>query len=229
MLNDLPIYDHLAAQRNLQTMRRKFFPARDDIAPPARMDNSAADICSTMPSSVRTTLRLRSRPRADRSPGGASCLLFRNRWMRGCVVTQWLNILVFLVGQLVTRNIELQRSAERDIQYLNAFANAENRQTARERFETASNSQRSRTGSTSLSIKRRIDNFLAQKFRRNIGAARQQQSVHLVHGNVVCCAHSQTWTSGCLAKNGSKPFFVLWSNPGRQIGHRRICDFPPRM
>ena len=38
--NDLPIYDHLAAQRNPQTTRRKLFRARDDIALPARMDDS---------------------------------------------------------------------------------------------------------------------------------------------------------------------------------------------
>src|SRR5438093_2684881 len=59
---------------------------------------------------------------------------FFESMIRSRIVTQRLNITVFLVGVLVTRNIELKRATERDIQNLDASANAEDRQTARERF-----------------------------------------------------------------------------------------------
>src|SRR5438094_10180816 len=59
---------------------------------------------------------------------------FFESMIRSRVVTQLLNIMVFLVGVLVTRIIELKRATERDIQNLDASANAEDRQTARERF-----------------------------------------------------------------------------------------------
>src|SRR5438094_40802 len=59
---------------------------------------------------------------------------FFESMIRSRVVTQRLNITVFLVGVSVTRNIELKRATERDIQNLDASANAEDRQTARERF-----------------------------------------------------------------------------------------------
>src|SRR5207247_3337174 len=59
---------------------------------------------------------------------------FFESMIRSRIVTQRLNIVVFLVGVLVTRNIELKRATERDIQNLDASANAEDRQTARERF-----------------------------------------------------------------------------------------------
>ncbi len=61
-------------------------------------------------------------------------IYFLESMIRGRVVTQLLNIIVFLVGELVIWNIELKRAAKRDIQNLDASANAEDRQTARERL-----------------------------------------------------------------------------------------------
>src|SRR4030095_9300173 len=103
----------------------------------------------------------------------------------GCVVTQRLNIIVFLFGQLVTRNIELERPAKSDIQDLDAFANAENRQTARERFRNRVELPAVPRCIHLLIDQAWIENFLVQKFRRDIRAARQEQSVHLVHRNIV--------------------------------------------
>ena len=148
--------------------------------------------------------------------------------MRGRVVTQRLNIMVFLVGVLVTRNIEPKRSAERDIQGLDAFANAQDWQTARERLRNRLELPAVPHRIHIFIDQGRIDNFLAQKFRRDIRATRQQQSVHLVHGNVVF-ARIANMNVRMSHEKCLKPFFVLWSNPGRQIGHRRICDFPSRM
>src|SRR5207247_8289695 len=59
---------------------------------------------------------------------------FFESMIRSRVVTQRLNITVFLVGVLVTRNIELKRATDRDIHNLDACETAEDRQTARERF-----------------------------------------------------------------------------------------------
>ena len=129
---------------------------------------------------------------------------------------------------LVTRNIQLKRSAERDIQGLDAFANAEDWQTARERLRNCLELPAVSRRIHIFIDQGRINDFLAQKFRRDVLATRQQQSVHLVHANVVFSRIANVNVrmphEKCL-----KPFFVLWSNPGRQIVHRRICDFPPRM
>ena len=48
------------------------------------------------------------------------------------VVLERLDIAFFLFGKIMARNVELERAAERDIQHLDASANAENRQTSRE-------------------------------------------------------------------------------------------------
>src|SRR5947208_16254857 len=59
---------------------------------------------------------------------------FFESMIRSRVITQRLNIVVFLVRALVTRNIELKAATERDISELDASANAEYRQTARDRL-----------------------------------------------------------------------------------------------
>ena len=46
---------------------------------------------------------------------------------RVSVVTQRLDIVLFLFGKIMAGNVELQRAAERDIQGLDASANAKNR------------------------------------------------------------------------------------------------------
>src|SRR6266849_42917 len=59
---------------------------------------------------------------------------FFESMLRGCVVTQRLNVSLLLFGEFMPRNVEPKSAAERDIQDLDSFANAENRETARERF-----------------------------------------------------------------------------------------------
>ena len=49
------------------------------------------------------------------------------------VVTQWLDIALFLLWKIMAQNVELECAAERHIQDLDASANAENRQTTRQR------------------------------------------------------------------------------------------------
>ena len=46
---------------------------------------------------------------------------------------QWLNITMFLSGQIVSFDVELERPAEGDVEHLKAFANCQNWQAARKR------------------------------------------------------------------------------------------------
>src|SRR5438552_5543844 len=57
-------------------------------------------------------------------------IYFFESMLRDCVVTQRLNVSLLLFGEFMPRNVEPKRAAERDIQDLDSFANAENRQTA---------------------------------------------------------------------------------------------------
>src|SRR6266852_3286101 len=52
----------------------------------------------------------------------------------GTVVAQRLDILIFLLGEIVAFDVKLERAAERDIENLEALANRKNRQTTRENF-----------------------------------------------------------------------------------------------
>ena len=79
--------------------------------------------------SARTTLRLHSRRPAVRLPGDVRYSL--SKTVRSAAgMAQWLNFPISLLGQIVTFDVELQCSAERDIEYLNAFADGENWQPA---------------------------------------------------------------------------------------------------
>ena len=54
--------------------------------------------------------------------------------MRGpAIVSQRLDIVIFLLRQIMTFDIELEGSAERDVENLESFANGKDRQRARER------------------------------------------------------------------------------------------------
>jgi len=93
------------------------------------------------------------------------------------VGTQRLNVVILLLGKFVAWNVELQRAAKRNIKKLHPFANGENRQAARERLIDRCKFP---------AVSRRIDillehawigNRLLQKFRRDVGTARQKQPI----------------------------------------------------
>ena len=84
---------------------------------------------------------------------------------------QQLNIPLLLLGQIMSLDVELERAAECDVEDLKTFANCQNRQPARERVLDSL-----KLPAVALRVDlfiqyRRIGDVLAQKLRRNIGAA----------------------------------------------------------
>src|SRR2546428_1129674 len=143
---------------------------------------------------------------------------FFESMVRGRIVTQRLNILLFLVGVLVIRNVELKRAAERDVQDLDTSANAEDRQTTRDGLRNRIELPAVPRRIDIFEDQARISNFLAQKFRGDIRPARQQQSVHLVHRNVAG-ARIENTNVRMLGKKWLKPFFILRAHPRSKVGH----------
>src|SRR5437870_5666405 len=99
-------------------------------------------------------------------------------------MAQWLNVAIALLGQIVAFDIELQCAAKGDIEYLKPLANGEDRQPALERFLHGGKFPAVALRINLFIQERRIENFLAQKFRRNIGTAGEQESIHLVQANI---------------------------------------------
>src|SRR5258705_13818511 len=84
---------------------------------------------------------------------------------------QRLNITMLLPGQIVSLDVELERTAEGHVEDLKTLANCQNRQPARERVL---DSLKLPTDALRVDLfiqYRRIGNILPQKFLRNIGAA----------------------------------------------------------
>jgi hypothetical protein len=149
---------------------------------------------------------------------------FFESMLRGYVVTQRLNVLLLLFGEFMPRNVEPKRSAERDIQDLDSFANAENRQTARERLLH---------GRKFPAITRSIDTFfqyagvddlLAEKFRRYILPAGQKQPMDLFHRDCVLPRIIDV-NGRMLCEKWVEPLFIFLLHPCGEIRHARICDF----
>src|SRR5207247_2986567 len=96
------------------------------------------------------------------------------------IAAQRLNVVIFLLRKFVTGNVELQRAAERDVEDLQSFTDRKDREATRNRFLHRFKF---------LSVPRRIDmfveygkidNFLAQKFRSDVGATSEKQTIGFV-------------------------------------------------
>src|SRR5215472_11977638 len=84
---------------------------------------------------------------------------------------QRLNITMLLVRQIVSLDVELERAAKGNVEYLKTFANRQNRQPAGKRV-LDSMKLPAVAFRVDLFIQHgRVGNFLTQKFRRNIRAA----------------------------------------------------------
>jgi len=142
---------------------------------------------------------------------------------RSRVMTQRLNVALFLVGKVMIRDVELQCAAKRDVKYLKPFTDCQNRHSARQRFL-----HRLKFPTVALWIDvfvdhTRVRNFLSQELRGNIGTACEQKAIHLVERNSSgsCIEDFDFRVPG---EQRAKPLAVLRPDPGSQIGHRRICD-----
>ncbi len=143
-------------------------------------------------------------------------------------MTQWLNIAIALLRQIVAFDVELQGAAKGDIEYLKPLANSEDRQPAGESFLHGRKFPAVALRINLFIQERRIENFLAQKFRRNIRTASEQETIHLVQATI-STSRIPDFDFGMLAENRAKPFCIFRSYPRSQIWHRRICDFSPGM
>src|SRR6266496_3511958 len=137
-------------------------------------------------------------------------------------MAQWLNVAIALLGQIVAFDIELQCAAKGDIEYLKPLANGEDRQPARERFSRGRKFPAVAFRVDLFVQHRMIENFLAQKFRRNIGTAREQESIHLVQANI-SISRIPDFDFGMLTENRAKPFCIFRSYPSAEVGHEAIC------
>src|SRR5439155_4882255 len=143
-------------------------------------------------------------------------------------MAHWLNVAVALFRQVVAFDVELQCAAKSDVEYLKPLANGEDRQPARERFSRGRKFPAVAFRVDLFVQHRRIENFLAQKFRRNIGTASEQETIHLVQANISTSCIPD-FDFGMPTENRAKPFCIFRSDPGCQIWHRRICDYSPGM
>src|SRR5919108_5926558 len=84
---------------------------------------------------------------------------------------QWLNITMLLLGQIMSFDVKLQCAAEGYVEDLKTFANCQNRQPACERVLDSLKLPAVALRVDLVIQHRKIWNFLAQKFRRNIRAA----------------------------------------------------------
>ncbi len=126
--------------------------------------------------------------------------------------------MITLLRQIVPRDVELERPAERDIKNLQTFADGEDRQTARQGIFG-----RGKLPSIPLRIDifikhRRIDNFLPHEFRRDIRAAGEKKPVHLFQWHIAAQS-VPNFDLRVLFEKRLKIFFILFSQPGREIGH----------
>ena len=138
-------------------------------------------------------------------------------------MAQWLNFAIALLGQIVAFDIELQCPAKGDIEHLKPLANGEDRQPALERFLHGGKFPAVALRINLFIQERRIENFLAQKFRRNIGTAGEQESIHLVQANI-SISRIPDFDFGMLTENRAKPFCIFRSYPRGEVGHEAICD-----
>src|SRR5438094_489149 len=143
-------------------------------------------------------------------------------------MAQWLDFAIALFRQVVAFDIELQCAAQGNIEYLKSLANGEDGKPARERFSRGRKFPAVAFRVDLFVQHRRIENFLAQKFRRNIGTASEQETIHFVQANI-STSGIPDFDFGMLAENRAKPFCIFRSYPGCQIWHREICDFSPGM
>ena len=139
-------------------------------------------------------------------------------------MAQRLNVAIALLGQIVAFDIELQCAAKGDIEYLKPLANGEDRQPALERFLHGGKFPAVTFRVDPFVQHRRIENLLAQEFRRNIGTTCEQETIYLVQAKI-STSRIPDFDFGMLAENRAKPFCILRSYPRSQIWHRQICDF----
>src|ERR1043166_1049051 len=136
------------------------------------------------------------------------------------IASEGLYVSLLLLTRIVTGNVELERTAKRDVENLHTFTDREDRQPAGDRFFD---------GFEFPAIARRIDifleyrrirNFLAQKFRRDIGAPGQKQTVGLIE---IPFARERVLNLdlGMPVEKWLKPFFILRANPTGQVRHGR--------
>ena len=118
-----------------------------------------------------------------------------------------------LLRQVVAFDIELERAAKCNVEYLKPLANCKDRQPARKRFVHSLKFPAVALWVHVFAQNRRIGNFLAQKFWRNIGTASEQKTVHLVQRNVAF-ARVEHMNVRMLRKKWLKPFFILRADPG---------------
>jgi hypothetical protein len=130
---------------------------------------------------------------------------------------------VALFRQIVAFNVELQCAAKGDIEYLKPLANGEDRQPARERFPHGGKFPVVAFLVDLFVQHGWIENFLAQKFRRNIGTAGEQETIHLVQANI-STSRIPDFDFRMLTENRAKPFCIFRSYPRGQVGHEAICD-----
>src|SRR5439155_24706080 len=119
-------------------------------------------------------------------------------------MAQWLNVAIALLGQIVAFDIELQCAAKGDIEYLKPLANGEDRQPALERFLHGGKFPAVALRINLFIQERRIENFLAQKFRGNIGTGGGQEPIHLHQANPPT-ARPRDLDRGTLTENRAKP------------------------
>ena len=138
--------------------------------------------------------------------------------LRGAVMAERLDIMFSLVRQIVPRDVELERPAERDVENLQTFADGQDRKTSGQGIF-----DRGKFPAIPLWIDifiehRRIGNLLPHKFRRDIGAAGQKKAVHLFQWHIAAQS-VPNFDLRVLFEKRLKIFFILFSQPGREIGH----------
>src|SRR5215469_1642855 len=134
-------------------------------------------------------------------------------------MAQWLNLAIALLRQIVAFDIELQCAAKGDVEYLEPFANGEDRQTARERFHYGCELPTVALRIGLFVQQRRIQNFLVQEFRRNIRAACEQQTVHSIERNIAN-PRIPDFDLRMASENRAKPFRIFRTHPRGQIWHK---------
>src|ERR1041385_8532767 len=97
-------------------------------------------------------------------------------------MSQQLNLAIALFRQIVAFDVQLQCAAKGDIEYLDALANGEDRQAALERVLHSGEFPAIAFRFDLLVEHRRIENFLAQKFRCNID--RKSTRLNSSHGYI---------------------------------------------
>jgi len=89
----------------------------------------------------------------------------------GAIVTQWLDIVIALLRKVVTFDVELERATERDVKNLEAFANREDRNPARDRGLKCVKFPTVAFWIDIFVQHRGIGNVLSKEFRGNVGTS----------------------------------------------------------